>query len=877
MTRVNFVIGIAVAILAVCIWAYMNRPGDEPPWPARIQGFSFQPMRAEDNPIVKRYPTEAQIDEDLALLAGKTFAVRTYTVEGTIAKVPELAKKHGINVALGGWIGDDAARNELEIQTMIEVAQANTNVVRAIVGNEVLLRNDIPIEQMIGYLDRVRKALWVPVSTAEPWHVWEKHPELAGHVDYLAVHMLPYWEGVDLDDAVDYVVDKINRLKKLFPDKPIVIAEVGWPSNGRTRYSAVASTANEATFLRRFLKRAEAEKYTYYVMEAFDQPWKRFTEGDVGAYWGVYDVDRRPKFSFNEPIVAIPNWYVLASISVVVAMILMGLLLNDSETLRRRGRSFLALIAYFAATAAVLIVYDYLHQYLTVRTLVVGVMMFFGMIGVIAVLLTEAHEWAEALWVTRRRRAFNPVRLPDAALPMVSVHVPAYNEPPEMMIQTLDALAAIDYPCYEVVVVDNNTKDPQVWQPVEAHCRKLGERFRFFHVDPLAGFKAGALNFALRHTDPRAVIIAVIDSDYQVEPDWLRDLVPQFGNERVALVQAPQDYRDAEDNAFKAVCYSEYQGFFYIGMVTRNERNAIIQHGTMTMVRRHVLEELGGWSEWCITEDAELGLRIFESAYDAIYIAKSYGKGLMPDTFSDFQKQRFRWAYGAVQILRRHMGYLLGRKSNRLTTGQRYHFIAGWLPWLADGINLLFNVGAIIWSVAMIVDPKKIDPPLMALSILPLALFAFKVSKIIYLYRTRVQAGAAETMAAVLAGLALSHTIAKAILWGFVTRNKPFFRTPKMAPGRALLKAVVNTYQETLALLLLVAAAVGVHLRQAYTSFDLQVWIIVLVVQSIPYIAALLTSIISGFPSISAKWVGLHRMRVEGEPPLPEGAGLENQ
>ncbi|MFZ1985611.1 MAG: glycosyltransferase [Desulfatitalea sp.] len=867
MTRANIITGVAVAILALCIWAYMNQPEDEPPWPVRIQGFSFQPMRAGQNPITKHYPSEAEIDEDLALLAGKTHAVRTYTVEATIAKVPELAKKHGINVALGGWIDTEMERNEREIQTMIEIAQANSNVVRAIVGNESILREDLPIEQMIGYLDRVRKALWVPVSTAEPWHVWKKHPELADHVDYLAVHMLPYWEGVDLDESLDFIVEKINELKVLFPDKPIVISEVGWPSNGRTRYSAVASSANEAIFLRRFLKRAEEEKYTYYIMEAFDQPWKRVTEGAVGAYWGVYDVDRNPKFSFNEPIVAIPNWYVLAGISVVVAAIMMALLLSDSDTLRRRGRSFLAIIAYFAATAAVLIVYDYIHQYLTVGTVLVGIMMFFGMIGVIVVLLTEAHEWAEALWVTRRRRSFRPLWMPEDMLPFVSVHVPAYNEPPEMMIETLDALATIDYPRYEVVVVDNNTKDPQVWQPVEAHCKKLGARFRFFHVDPLAGFKAGALNFALKNTDPQATVVAVIDSDYRVEPNWLKDLVPQFSNERIALVQAPQDYRDAEGNAFKAICYSEYQGFFYIGMVTRNERNAIIQHGTMTMVRRNALEETGGWSEWCITEDAELGLRIFESSYDAIYIAKSYGKGLMPDTFTDYQKQRFRWAYGAIQILRRHMGYLLGRKSNRLTTGQRYHFLAGWLPWIADGINLLFNAGAVAWSAAMIIAPKSYDPPLIALSILPLALFTFKVGKVIYLYRTRVQASVAQTMAAVLAGLALSHTISKAILWGFLTRNKPFFRTPKMVPGLALLRAVINTYQETLALLVLVAAAVGVHLRQVSTSFDLQFWIIMLLVQSIPYAAAVFISIVSGFPSISSKWVGLHKVGVEPESP----------
>ncbi|RJQ82206.1 MAG: glycosyltransferase [Desulfobacteraceae bacterium] len=865
MLRANIITGVAVAILTFCIWAFMNQPEQEPAWPKRIQGFSFQPMRAGQNPIRKEYPSAAEIDQDLALLSGKTHAVRTYTVESTIARVPELAKKHGINVALGGWIDANLTHNETEIGTLIETARANTNVVRVIVGNEAILRGDVTLGQMSAYLDRVRKALRAPVSTAEPWHVWLKHPELAEHVDYLAVHMLPYWEGIGVDAAVDYIIEHINKLKSRFPDKPIVIAEVGWPSNGRTRYSAVASAANEATFLRRFLDRAQKENYTYYLMEAFDQPWKRVSEGAVGAYWGVYDVDRRPKFPFSEPIVAIPNWYLLAGISVIVGVIMLTLLLSDSHTLRRRGRSFLAVIAYVAATTAVLIVYDYIHQYLTLGTVLVGITMFAGMIGVLLVLLTEAHEWAEALWVTGRRRSFRPVAMPVEELPFVSIHVPAYNEPPHMMIETLNALAGLDYPRFEVLVIDNNTKDPRMWQPVAEHCRTLGACFRFFHVDPLDGFKAGALNYALKQTDPRAAIVAVIDSDYMVDPGWLKDLVPQFRNERIALVQAPQDYRDDQTNAFKAVCYSEYQGFFYIGMVTRNERNAIIQHGTMTLVRRDVLEEIGAWSEWCITEDAELGLRIFEHAYDAIYIPRSYGRGLMPDTFADYQKQRFRWAYGAIQILRRHARFLFGRQSNRLTRGQRYHFAAGWLPWMADGMNLVFNFGALAWSAAMIIAPRKIDPPLIALSLLPLALFTFKFGKIVYLYRTRVQASIAQTLAAVLAGFALSHTIAKAVLLGFFTRNKPFYRTPKMAPKLAMLRAVVNAYQEVAMMAAFLGAAVGVHLRQASTSFDLQLWIIVLLVQAVPYAAALMMSMISGFQGLPVKWMRLQRSLIRPE------------
>ncbi len=211
--------------------------------------------------------------------------------------------------------------------------------------------------------------------------------------------------------------------------------------------------------------------------------------------------------------------------------------------------------------------------------------------------------------------------------------------------------------------------------------------------------------------------------------------MPRFQRPQIAIVQAPQDYRDGGENAFKAMCYAEYRGFFFIGMITRNERNAIIQHGTMTLVRRSVLAEVGGWSEWSITEDAELGLRIFEKGYEATYFPNSYGKGLIPDTFMNYKNQRFRWAYGAMQIMRRHAAQLFGGGASRLTAGQRYHFLAGWLPWIADGMNLVFNLAALGWSLAMVMMPARFDPPLIILSVLPLALFSFKIAKVIYLYR----------------------------------------------------------------------------------------------------------------------------------------------
>lgn len=845
----GFVVAAVFAVVTFGLWGVLNRPESEPPWPAHIQGVAFSPYAADQNPFgSKDVPPVEQIDSDLRLLENKTYSVRTYSVLGSLGKIPELAAKHHISVALGIQLDKNLDENELEMRTGIALAREHHNVSRVLVGNEVLLRGDMTVPELAQQLDRARAAIRQPVGYADTWATWLRNPEIARHVDFIAVHLFPYWEGVDVESAVDFCFRELKAVQLAYPKKPVIIGEIGWPSEGRNRAGAVASVSNEALFLRRFLARAEKGHQRYYIMEAFDQPWKARDEGAVGSYWGIYDVNRQPKFEFTAPIVRIPEWHMLAATSVALALLMLGVFYMHSGSLRTRGRTLLAVVVYSAATGSVWVIYDYTQQYLTPTSIVVGSLLILGMLGVIAVLFAEAHEWAEAHWAGTHARLLIPSRPLKPADRKVSVHLPAYNEPPDMLLETLDALSRLDYPNFEVIVVDNNTRDEAIWRPVEAHCQKLGERFRFFHVAPLAGFKAGALNYALKQTAADAEVIAVIDSDYKVEPNWLSDLVPSFDNPRIAIVQAPQDYHDEHDNAFKAMCYAEYRGFFYIGMITRNERNAIIQHGTMTLVRRYVLWAVGGWAEWCITEDAELGLRVFEAGYEALYIPKSYGCGVMPDTFIDYKRQRFRWAYGAMQILRHHATALLRPASSALTAGQRYHFIAGWLPWLADGFNLLFNIAAIGWSMAMILAPQKVDPPLMVFSVLPLSLFMFKLVKLVHLYTHRVGMNFRQTFAAAISGLALAHTIGLAVLKGMLTRNEPFFRTPKQTAPHRFLSALSAAREETLLMLALWASAIGIRtIANDMASTDLTVWLAALLIQSIPYTAALLVSLTSAF------------------------------
>ncbi len=613
------------------------------------------------------------------------------------------------------------------------------------------------------------------------------------------------------------------------------------------RGGADASQADQAIYLRTLVNALNAQGYNYFVIEAFDQPWKASDEGSVGAYWGVYNLERQPKFNFEGPVIAIPQWRMLAVASVVMALLALALMLIDGSALRQRGRTFLTFVAFAGGSVLVWIAYDYSQQYSTWFSLTVGVLLGVGALGVFIVLLTEAHELAEAVWVRSRRRPFLPVIGDSPYRPKVSIHVPCYNEPPEMVKQTLDALAALDYPDYEVIIIDNNTKDPAVWEPVQAYCEQLGPRFRFFHVAPLAGFKGGALNYILPHTAPDAEVVAVIDSDYCVNPNWLKHMVPHFADPSIAVVQSPQDYRDGKENTFKKLCYAEYKGFFHIGMVTRNDRNAIIQHGTMTMIRRTVMDELQ-WADWTICEDAELGLRVFEKGYAAAYAHDSFGQGLMPDTFIDYKKQRFRWAYGAIQIMKGHARSLFLGKDSELKRGQRYHFIAGWLPWIADGLNIFFTIGALLWSAAMIIVPQRVDPPLLIFAIPPLALFFFKVAKIVFLYQRAVGVNLKDAFCAAVAGLALSHTIAKAVLYGFFTTSIPFFRTPKMRSNHGLMMALAEAREEVFVMLLLWGAAIGIGIVQGLPSADVKFWVAMLLVQSLPYLAALIMALLSSAP-----------------------------
>lgn len=854
----KFAILAVVAVLVginFSIWSYINNPLQLQPWTKTTMGLTFDPMRKGDTKTNGSYPSTQEIDRDLSLLANKIHAVRTYSVLQGLDQVPVLAAKYHLNVTLGAWIGADLATNRQEIDTLVNtVHHDNQNIVRVIVGNETLLRRDVSEQTLIAYLREVRQRVDQPVSTSETWDSWLAHPELANEVDFIAVHILPYWQGLNVDDAVDATFSWYHRVQAAFPNKPIVITEVGWPSDGQPFKHAIPSRANQAQFLRQFINRADKEKVTYYIVEAFDQPWKKSIEGSVGAYWGLYDSDRHPKYPFNAAYLTLPGWKHWAVSASVLSMALIGIFLFARRNLKLPALLFLGLIANLTASMIFWSISIGASEYQTKFTLLMWGLVMLMQIMAALILLIEGLEIAEVIWHRKKPKAFD-ANTPRELVhyPKVSLHLPIHNEPPLMVRKTLEALARVDYPHLEVLVIDNNTTDPSIWQPVQADCERLGAKFRFFHLENWPGFKAGAVNYALEQTASDAEIIAVIDSDYILSPDWLKAMVPYFEDAKVGFIQSPQDYRDANQSQFKTFCYWEYAGFFNIGMVQRNEHNAIIQHGTMTMIRKSALMQVGKWAEWCICEDSELGLRLYEAGYDSVYINESYGQGLMPDNVSGYMNQRFRWVYGAMQIIKGHWRSFLPSKKSPLTTAQRYYFMAGWLPWFSDALALIFTGMSLLLTAFVLYDPIHSELPTTAFLMPTIGLFCFKIIRSLWLYRARVPCSIGQSLGAFLAGLALTHTVAKGTIQGLFTSGKPFMRTPKYEKRGLLFQGLMTIRQEVSILLLLLIAIIAMGSVAHFDNLAGKLWMVILSVQAIPYLATLITLLISLAPNYGKK------------------------
>ena len=832
------------------LWGVFRDKQEAPDFRGILPSVSYAPFEGTSHPDIDNIPNAEKIRADLKKLAPLTRAIRLYSSTGGVELVPPIAAEFGLKVTVGAWIDKNVDRNEREIDAAINLAKRNSNVIGVVVGNETIYRGEQKVDDLIGLVKRVKKSVNVPVTTGEIWNIWRDNPELASSVDFIAAHILPYWENFTDKQAVDQAVYIYGMLREKFPGKRIVIAEFGWPSAGYNLKNANPGPFEQAAVLRNFVTRAESIGMEYNIVEAIDQPWK-FFEGGVGPYWGILDAAREPKFAWTGPIVN-ENYWKLALLALLVGVLVSLPILRLTEATVMQALMLSAAANGVGAWTATVFAYWTGHYFVfgSAFALTLGLIL---LVPLVLIAMARIDEIAAIAFGRNPRRLIvkgqsqEQLQAPAvagneaAAFPKVSIHVPAYFEPPEMLKQTLDAVARLDYPNFECVVIINNTPDPEFWQPIQDHCRALGERFKFINAEKVEGFKAGALRIAMERTAVDAEIIGIIDADYVVQPDWLKDLVPVFADSRVGLVQAPQDHRDGNRSLMHYIMNGEYAGFFDIGMVQRNEANAIIVHGTMCLIRRAAMDMAGGWNGDTICEDTDLGLAIIEHGWLTHYTNHRYGHGLLPDTYEAFKKQRHRWAYGGFQIVKKHWRRFLPGAS-RLSPDQRREFALGWLNWLgAESLGVLVAILNLIWVPIVAFADIAIPDKILTLPII--ASFVVSLLHFVVLYRLRVPVKWGQMLGAMIAAMSVQWTVSRAVANGLITEHLAFARTSK--GGFSLMSVEFQAFWEAvIGILLLVGAAVLVVTNNQKEVREIYIFAGVLVLESLPFLSAVAIAIL---------------------------------
>ncbi|HLX16115.1 MAG TPA: glycosyltransferase [Bradyrhizobium sp.] len=777
--------------------------------------------------------SEPQIRNDLTAIAKQAKAIRTYASTKGLERVPEIAAELGLTVTLGIWIDKDEVRNAREIATAIDLARRFPNVTRLVVGNETIFRHEHTAAELAEIVRSVKKDSPVPVAAADNWKTFIDHPELVDAVDQVFAHIIPYWEGLPRKNAVKGSLAIYDQLRAAYPDKKIVIGEYGWPSAGHNFERAVPGPLSQARLLRDFVAEANARSIDYNIVEAIDQPEKLF-EGNVGPYWGILDASLRPKFAWAGPLVDADYW------KAALLAVLIGSFLSIS---------ILALPGATVSQAVVLAGADHLigdwcagvqvywHDHYLLHGEMVTFAIALPLLGLLApIVLFKVHEMATVALGSKPMRLLNSLpRGEDVRTPKVSIHIPAYREPPEMLLRTIESVAQLDYPDFECVVVINNTPDPAFWQPIEQRCRELGPRFKFVLVQNLEGFKAAALRIAMAHTADDAEIIGVIDADYVVDPQWLKDLVPGFADPQVGLIQAPQDHRDGCRSSIHAAMNAEYAGFFDIGMVERNEVNAIIVHGTMCLIRRTAMETAGGWSSDTICEDSDLGLTIMEQGWRAHYTNRRYGWGLLPQDYLAFKTQRARWAGGAVQIVKKHWRRFLPGMS-QLDRDQKREFAFGWLSWFgAEIVAVAAALLNLVWVPFVVFQIVAIPDPLLLLP--SVAAFLISLLHFISAYRARVAVSFPQMLGAMVVFMSVQWTVASAAFKAALPARKNFFHRTRKGRG-GIVKFRFTAIQEAVLGALLVAGGITVFATNFYRLLEIDLFAAILIIQSLPFLSA---------------------------------------
>lgn len=535
-----------------------------------------------------------------------------------------------------------------------------------------------------------------------------------------------------------------------------------------------------------------------------------------------------------------PDWPMLIACSLVVGFLVLVFPVNRHHHISSGTVNLSALVSAAATTVAMHaspLPWSVIGTPLGLSLAVLALAVYAGVCLVAAGMFMD--------WRDRRRAMRKPPLMPGGTAwqPFVSIHVPLCKAPMDHVRATLDSLEQLHWQNYEVLLIEhggNGDEHPEL----AALCEQYGPRFRLLHAE---GGRGAALNQARKACDPQTDIIGVVHAGTRAIPQLLHDLVSQFQADSVGIVHAGLSFRDGGKNLFKAICEADYRSQLFTGMRRCDRDDAVIHHEKLVFIRRNVLDELGGWDEQAWLEDAALDLQAVEHGYEIVYLATPYGSTLLPECFSDYRQQRFRWIFGAIDLFR--------RRAAAWPVGLRARLLGSLLPWMNDGLIVALSIAAIIWSLALIPLPDVFMPPPLAMTALLMAPVLLKIARSMHHMRSRVEASLRQSLAATFASLALTQLGAMALISAFRAFSPRQAAPGTRGPGDGLETNLQLAHREILLLLLLLLSMILLAFNTPIHDWRWISWLMLLGLLALPYGCMLLMALVASLRFLPASWV----------------------
>lgn len=741
--KLFFILAFIPIIFAGIVFAYIHYSYSPPPYTGTLPCISYSP----DDFSRDRHFSEEELMEVLVKIKKVSNCVRIYSVTRGIEKVPELAKRMEMQVIAGAWLVKSEPKiNEEEIKNLIEIGREYDNIKYLVVGNETALLNNLSEEELIRSINRVRAGLYgsrnkdviaklakekkyPPITTTEIARVWVNKSKVINEIDVVGLHSFSYWEHAHIDDALPTILGTFESVRSV-TNKPIVFLETGWPTAGPPMGRAESSLISQRKFLKMMDENFGAQGIFYNIAEMFDVPAKVANEeGLLGPHWGIFDSKGNQKtlvttkdmvlwFSVYILLMAIMLWYFMGYFN-------HPFIKNDPRYERRHdinldssvAGSFLVVIFLACIFSTVTMLYSKLMGVnMIMIQILCGLISLYGFFEISQKVMQNLISKHATKYLLSKYSKASAEEQDVNRNSLVSIHIAAKDEDPEQVIRTLTSALAQTHKKIEVIYVDNNSKNENGFNIVKKHFEAFSVSDKFgvdkvlqlHFVKNIFGFKGGALNYAIHKSNPEAKYIAILDSDYEAYPNWIETGL-MYAKEDVGFVQFPQSYRGGENDAYKLLngksgltenfisrgARLEQDYVFKVMYPMRSILGNIVMNGTMVIINKKALPE-HNWPLWSICEDGALGAEIVAKGYRTAFVPIVAGQGGSPETFSELSKQRNRWVFGSIQILKM---WLKDRNLKWNKTMSLY--LSDWLGWIMHGLYPFIIIFTISFTLSV--------------------------------------------------------------------------------------------------------------------------------------------------------------------------------